>query len=175
RGTPVMVVAIEMDLLSQAAHRPPVAGDAVAMYRQAAAGEGLIVSDNLAALQRLDLGDIVEVPAPYGLIRLPIVGVVLDYSDQQGAIMMDRRLFVRHWHDDSVNVFRVYASSPASVAGVRQAILERYAGQRQTFVLTNEELKQYILKVAGEWFGLTSVQIAVAVLVAVLGIVNSLT
>ena len=175
RGTPVMVVAIEMDLLSQAAHRPPVAGDAVAMYRQAAAGEGLIVSDNLAALQRLALGDIVEVPAPYGSIRLPIVGVVLDYSDQQGAIMMDRRLFIKHWHDDSVNVYRVYASNHASVASVRQAILERYAGQRQTFVLTNEELKQYILKVAGEWFGLTSVQIAVAVLVAVLGIVNSLT
>jgi putative ABC transport system permease protein len=176
RGTPVMVVAIEMDLLSQAVHRPPpVAGDAATMYGRAAAGEGVIISDNLAALQRLALGDIAEVSAPYGSIRLPIVGIVLDYSDQQGAIMMDRRLFIRHWHDDSVNVFRVYASSPASVAGVRQAILERYAGQRQTFVLTNDELKQYILKVAGEWFGLTSVQIAVAVLVAVLGIVNSLT
>jgi putative ABC transport system permease protein len=175
RDTPVMVVAIEMDLMSQAAHRPPVAGDAVAMYRQAAAGEGLIVSDNLAALQRLALGDVLEVAAPHGSIRLPIVGIVLDYSDQQGAILMDRRLFIRHWHDDSVNVFRVYASSHAAVAGVRQAIFERYAGRRQTFVLTNEELKQYIMKVAGQWFGLTSVQIAVAVLVAVLGIVNSLT
>ena len=43
------------------------------------------------------------------------------------------------------------------------------------FVLTNRELKSYILKVTDQWFGLTSVQIAVAVLVAILGIVNTLT
>jgi putative ABC transport system permease protein len=43
------------------------------------------------------------------------------------------------------------------------------------FVLTNTELKAYILRVTDQWFGLTSVQIAVAVLIAVLGIVNTLT
>jgi putative ABC transport system permease protein len=43
------------------------------------------------------------------------------------------------------------------------------------FVLTNGELKRYILKITDQWFGLTSVQIAVAVLVAILGIVNTLT
>ena len=47
--------------------------------------------------------------------------------------------------------------------------------QRQVFVLTNAELKGYILKITDQWFGLTSVQIAVAVLVAILGIVNTLT
>jgi hypothetical protein len=49
---------------------------------KAAAGEAL-VSDNLARLQQLSLGD-TEVPA-LRLLRLPIVGIVLDYSDQQGA------------------------------------------------------------------------------------------
>jgi len=58
---------------------------------------------------------------------------------------------------------------------VRQRILDTYAGQRQVFVLTNTELKSYILKITDQWFGLTSVQIAVAVLVAILGIVNTLT
>src|SRR5204862_891504 len=51
----------------------------------------------------------------------------------------------------------------------------RYAGVRQVFVLTNRELKDYILKVTDQWFALSSVQIAVAVLVAILGIVNTLT
>src|SRR5207247_2564148 len=63
----------------------------------------------------------------------------------------------------------------ARVPDVRRRILERYAGQRQVFVLTNAELKGYILKITDQWFGLTSVQIAVAVLVAILGIVNTLT
>ena len=100
---------------------------------------------------------------------------MIDYSDQQGTILMDRSLFERYWHDDSVNVFRVYLQPGASVPEVRQRILERYAGSRQVFVMTNGELKQYILKITDQWFGLTSVQIAVAVLVAILGIVNTLT
>ena len=69
-----------------------------------------MVSDNLAKLQQLRLGEILEIPAPNGSIRLPIVGIVVDYSDQQGTILMDRTLFIRYWNDDSVNVFRVYVA-----------------------------------------------------------------
>jgi putative ABC transport system permease protein len=175
RETPVMVVAVEIESIAETAARPPVAGDPMEMYRLTAAGEGLMVSDNLAQLQDLSLGEVLEIPAPAGVIRLPIVGIVVDYSDQQGTILMDRTLFERYWHDDSVNVFRVYLDEGASVADVRQRILERYAGARQVFVLTNGELKQYVLRITDQWFGLTSVQIAVAVLVAILGIVNTLT
>ena len=175
RSTPVMIVAVEVESIAQTAQLPPVAGNAAEMYRQAADGEGLMVADNLAQLQGLKLGDMLEVPAPKGLIRLPIVGIILDYSDQQGTIFMDRRLFIKYWNDDSVNVFRVYLNPGATVPDVRRRILEQYAGQRQVFVLTNQELKSYILKVTDQWFGLTSVQIAVAVLVAILGIVNTLT
>jgi putative ABC transport system permease protein len=175
RKTPVMVVAVDIVSVSQTARREPVAGVADDMYGRTAAGQGLMVSDNLAQLQRLALGDVLEVPAPYGVIRLPIVGVVVDYSDQQGTILMDRRLFQQYWHDDTVNIFRLYLKPGTPMPDVRRSILERYAGARQVFVLTNDELKAYILKVTDQWFGLTSVQIAVAVLVAILGIVNTLT
>ena len=109
------------------------------------------------------------------MIRLPIAGIIVDYSDQQGTILMDRSLFTRYWHDDSVNVFRVYVKDSAKALDVRQRIIERFAGQRQVFVLTNTELKTYILKITDQWLGLTLVQIVVAVLVAILGIVNTLT
>jgi putative ABC transport system permease protein len=175
RQTPVMVVAVEVDSLAQTARREPVAGNASEMYRLTAAGEGLMVSDNLAQLQHLALGEILEIPAPAGVIRLPIVGIVVDYSDQQGTILMDRHVFQKYWHDDTVNVFRVYLAPGANMPDVRQRIIERFAGRRQVFVLTNTELKRYILKITDQWFGLTSVQIAVAVLVAILGIVNTLT
>jgi putative ABC transport system permease protein len=175
RKTPVMVVSVEVNSMAETAQLPPVAGNAEEMYRRASSGEGLIVADNLARLQNLKLGDMLEVPAPKGLIRLPIVGVIIDFSDQMGTIFMDRSLFIRYWNDDTVNVLRVYLNPGATVPEVRQRVLEKYAGQRQVFVLTNQELKSYILKVTDQWFGLTSVQIAVAVLVAILGIVNTLT
>ncbi|MEO7189556.1 MAG: FtsX-like permease family protein [Vicinamibacterales bacterium] len=175
RGAPVMVIALEMSSIAQTIHRRPVAGEAGDMYRRAAAGEGLVLSDNFAELQHLRLGDQVEIAAPYGVIRLPVVGILVDYSDQQGAIMIDRTLFIKYWHDDSVNMFRVYTRPDADALAVRTHLLERFAGQRQVFVLTNAELKTYILGVLGQWFRLTSIQIGVAVLVAILGIINTLT
>jgi putative ABC transport system permease protein len=170
-----MIVATDVASIAETAARPPVAGDAVDMYRLTAEGRGLMVSDNFAELQQLRLGEVLEIPAPGGLIRLPIVGIVVDFSDQQGTILMERSVFAKYWQDDSINVFRVYLAAGATVADVKDRILERYDGERQVFVLTNRELKDYILRVTDQWFGLTSVQIAVAVLIAILGIVNTLT
>jgi putative ABC transport system permease protein len=175
RGTPIMVVAVEIDSIAQTARRAPVSGDADEMYQLTSQGRGLMVSDNLARLQHLALGETIEIPAPNGVIRLPIVGIVVDYSDQQGAILMDRTVFKDYWHDDSVNIFRVYLAPGERVPDVKSRILRRFEGQRQVFVLTNAELKGYILKITDQWFSLTSVQFAVAVLVAILGIVNTLT
>jgi putative ABC transport system permease protein len=174
RRTPVMIVGVDIRSLQQTAPRAPIAGNSDEMYRRAAAGQGVIVSDNLAQLQKLTLGEVVEISAPSGVIRLPIVGVMLDFSDQQGTIFVDRTVFTQYWHDDTVNVFRVYVQPGADVADVKRRILEHFAGRR-AFVLTNGELRAYILKITDQWFGLTSVQIAVAVLVAILGIVNTLT
>jgi putative ABC transport system permease protein len=62
-----------------------------------------------------------------------------------------------------------------NVPAVRERVLTAFAGRRRIFVLTNSDLKSYIVKITDQWFGLTSLQIAVAVLVAILGIVNTLT
>jgi putative ABC transport system permease protein len=175
RKTPVMIVATDIGSVAETTHVDPISGDADTMYARTADGSGLMVSDMFAELQHLKVGDILELPAPQGVLKLPIVGVVVDYSDQQGSILMDRKLFVHYWRDDTVNLFRVYLAPGAQIPDVKQRILERYQGERQVFVLTNPELRAYIIRITDQWFALTSVQIAVAVLVAILGIVNTLT
>ncbi|MBI3493142.1 MAG: hypothetical protein HY047_15390 [Acidobacteria bacterium] len=127
--------------------------------------EGVLAADNLiqaprrtsasvaALMLSLTLDEMLEIPAPNGLIRLPIACIIVDYSDQQGTIFIDRSLFRRCWSDDSVDVFRVYLKPGARVPDVRQRILEKYAGHRQVFVLTNAEIRSYILKVTGLTLG----------------------
>jgi putative ABC transport system permease protein len=174
-GVPIMAVALEMESVVKTTRLRPVAGDIERMFQLSAAGAGVIVSDNLSRRLKLSLGDPLDIPAPYGAIRLPVVGIIVDYSDQQGAVLMDRRVFVDHWHDDSVSDFRVFVARGAGIADVRQRIIDRYAGRRRLFVLTSEQSRSYVLNIANQWFGLMYVQVAVAVFVAILGIVNTLT
>lgn len=174
-GMPITVVAMEMPSVAETVTAPPVAGEAPRMYHQAAAGEALIVSDNLSQRFSLSVGDHVELPAPGGTVRLPISGIIVDYTDQNGAIFIDRSLFLQYWNDDSVNDYRVFVERDAQLGAVRQRIIERYAGERRLFVLSSEEIRRYVLRIAGQWFGVMNVQVAVAMFVAVLGIVNTLT
>jgi putative ABC transport system permease protein len=175
KGTPIMLVAMDVDKVGRRAKLPTVEGDSIAMYRDAGAGKAVIVSENFARLHDAKLGDVLEIPSPSGIVKMPIAGIVRDFSDQQGSVLMSRDLFTNRWHDDSVNVFRIYLKPGASEAGVRKSILDRFGSQKQLFVLTNRDLRSYVTRVTDQWFGLTYVQIAVAVLVAILGIVNALT
>ena len=175
KNAPIMLVAADISSLARRARLPATAGNSDEMYRLASAGRGVIASENLARLHDVHLGDKLEIPAPEATLRLPVVGIVRDFSDQQGSILMARDVFIRYWHDDTVNVFRIYLKPGANEAAVRQRILDQYGSRQRLFVLTNRDLRSFVVRITDQWFGLTYVQIAVAVLVAVLGIVNALT
>ncbi len=108
RGSPIMFVAADVESLVRRATVPPVAGDARTMYREAAEGKAALASENFALLRGYKVGDVIDIPTPRGLLHLPIAGVVTDYSDQEGSLLIDRSLFKRYWNDDTVNIFRVY-------------------------------------------------------------------
>jgi putative ABC transport system permease protein len=175
QGQPTMFVAADITELRKHATLPPVAGDEKEMFRLTAQGKAVLASDNFATLRGFKLGDVVDIPSPSGVLHLPIAGIVTDYSDEQGSLLVDRSLYKRYWNDTTVNIFRIYLARGAAEAEVKRRILEQFGNQRRLFVLTNRDVRRYILRLTDQWFGITYVQIAVAVLVAILGIVNTLT
>jgi putative ABC transport system permease protein len=176
RGKPVMLVSIDSESIARRTRgRRATAGDFDGMYRAAAAQKGLIIADNLAQLEKLKLGDTLEIAAPAGVLRLPIAGILEDFSNQLGTIFIERALYRRLWKDDAVDVFRIYLAPGAAAADVKARILDGFANERRLFVLSNKEVRSYVLKVTDQWFGMTYLQLFVAVLVAILGIVNTLT
>lgn len=174
QGSPVMLVAVEAASLGQRVRRTPVEGPDN-MYELAGAGQGVILSDNFAQLHGLHYGDSIALDTPTGTHRVPIVGLAVDWSDQSGSIVMDRETYIRYFRDDTVNIFRVYVKPGVDAMDVRQRIIERFAGTQRLFVLTNAEVKTWISGLTEQWLGLAYAQIAIAVLVAILGIVNTLT
>lgn len=175
RGGPVLLIGVELANVGARPHARVVAGDASTVYARAGEGEGLIVSENFSSLERVGVGDTLELNAPGGTLRLPIIGIVSDWSDQLGTVFVDRTLFERYWQDDTANIFRVYLQPSASVDDVRPRIAEAVGANRRLFVMSNADVRDYILKLTDQWLALTYIQIFVAVLVAILGIVNTLT
>ncbi|MBM3753150.1 MAG: FtsX-like permease family protein [Acidobacteria bacterium] len=174
-GGPVMFVAVEIAKLERESFLPAVEGDSSTMYKRAAAGEGFILSDNFAQLYNVHLGNPLTLNTPNGPLTLPVVGVVRDYSDQKGTVLMDRAVFIKNWNDDSINIVRLYLQRGVTVEATRQWLERQLAGKTRFFIFTNRDLKAYVTKITDQWFGLTYIQLFVAVLVAVLGIINTLT
>jgi putative ABC transport system permease protein len=173
--TAVMLVAVDIEGLQRRARRPVLAEVPEGMYPLAIQGKGFIISDNLVRRQGLQPGQKIALPSPTGPVELPVVGVTRDWSDQQGTIFVDRALYRERWQDDTASLFRVYVKKGLDPMQVRQRILERVGGQRRLLVLTNTDVRRYILRLTDQWLQLTYTQVFIAVLVAVLGIVNTLT
>ena len=175
KGSPVLLIAGDLESIHSRVRSKVMAGNDGTMWHEAAEGKGIIVADNFALLHGFKLGDTVDLNSPDGTVPMKILGLTLDYSDQQGAILMDRAVYMKYWKDDTISVFRVYLAKGANEAEVRKNIVDSVGSRTRLFVYTNQELRQYIVRLTDQWFGITYVQIFVAMLVAVLGIVNTLT
>src|SRR5207253_8182717 len=95
--------------------------------------------------------------------------------DLRGSLFIDRSVYRAWWKDDTVNIARVYVKKGENVEAVRQRVIQTLSSRYRLLVLTNREVRDWIMKLLDQWFGMTYNQIVVAVLVAVLGIVNTLT
>jgi putative ABC transport system permease protein len=174
-GYPVMLLSTELAKVGRRVKRHMISGDEQTMNRLASQEKGVILSENLSALAKLKLGDMVELATPTGMLRLPVVGTIRELSNQMGTIILERSLYVRYFQDDTVDVFRVYLEPSASQEEVRGRSVERLGRQRHMFVMLNRDIRAYVGRVMNQWFGLTYVQVVVSMLVAILGIVNTLT
>jgi putative ABC transport system permease protein len=175
RELPLLITVLDMDKVSRRIKWSVVSGDLAEMNRLSAQGKGVVLAENLAALTKMKLGDTFELPAPMGMLRLPVVGIVRDLSNQLGTVYIDWKVYTPLWADDSVDIFRIYATPGVTGEDLRRTIVEHVGKQRHMFVILNHEVKQFVNDIMNQWFGMTYLQVVVAVSVAVLGIVNTLT
>ena len=175
KGGSVLMVAIDMNKAAERGSGRVIAGDIKQMYQQAAEGHGVIISENCGMLQNIAMGDTVEIPSPSGLLHLPVIGIVTDYLNQSGSMFVDyAAVYLRYWNDPTVDIYKVYAKQGASVEELKSRVQATFSQQRRLFVGLNREVKARVMNNTRQWLGMSYIQIAVAILVAVLGIANTL-
>ena len=177
-GRPVSLVSRDLALHAARSRYLFVEGESAAILARAAAGEGAILSEVVANHLAVGRGSRLSIVTQRGEQSLEVLGVFYDYATDGGKIVIDRSLYQQWWNDEGVTVFPVYVESGADMEKARTAILDTLArasaGNLMPTLLSNAELRQEILRIFDRTFTLTYVLEAIAVIIATLGIINTL-
>lgn len=149
--------------------------DGSGVLARALAGGEAIVTESFAHRFRVAPGDTVRLPAPAGEAALRVAGVFYDYTTDAGAILVDRAVFARLWNDDRTESLALYLAPGADLDGVRRDIVALAGPDLVLHVTPNQELRRRVLTVFDQTFRITFALQFIAVLVAVLGVVTTLT
>ena len=136
--------------------------------------KGVFVSESFALKFHKRVGDSVELPTTRGVERFPITGVYRDYSNDRGVVVMDRGLFIRAFQDDKINTVVLYLKKGVAPEEARKKLEAAFGPKYHAFAVLNREIRAEVMKIFDQTFVITYALLAVAVIVAVLGIVNTL-
>ncbi len=177
-GQPVSLVSRNLTLHSERSRYLFLTGDSSAILRRAVESDGVVVSEVLASRLGVHVGDPLTMMTPSGERTFAILGLFYDYATDGGKVVMDRALYRRLWGDAGVTVFPVYLQSGVDIHALRQTLalsLPRGSlAEVPPAVIRNGELRQEILMIFDRTFALTYALEIIAVVIAVLGIVNTL-
>jgi len=170
------VMGVDFAVQRRVGHLAFVGGaDSRAVLARALADGGALVTESFAHHWRVKAGDSITVPAPAGRTRLVVEGVFYDYSTDAGAIFLDRAVFARLWKTDRTESLALYCAPGTNLDAVRRAYLALAGPGRVDHVTPNQELRRRVLAVFDQTFRITFALQFIAIAVAVLGVVTTLT
>jgi putative ABC transport system permease protein len=173
-GTSIVLAAGEFNVMSRYSDQLFTDGRSAADFADRMINQDrVIVSEPFSIKQGFKKGNTLILPTAEGRVPFVIEDVYYDYSNDRGTIVMDRSTYLRLFHDSSVTNIAVYLQPGADTALARQEIA-RAMPSTQLRVLDNAELKQQVLRVFDQTFQVTYALEAIALVVAILGITNTL-
>ena len=178
-GKSVALVSRDLRMHAERSRYLFLSGDSRTILHEAVDRGAVVVSEVLAQRLAVVQGGMLELPTSSGIRSFPVQGIFYDYATDGGKIVMDRATYQKWWNDDAgVTVFPVYMKDNQDLAQVRQRIVRLMAeGNRHGVVpsiVSNRELRKEILDIFDRTFVLTYALETIAVLIAILGIVNTL-
>ena len=147
---------------------------AATALRGVLARDGVLVSESFSTKFDKGVGDIVTLPTARGVARFPITGVYRDYSNDRGVVFMDRKIYSRLFGDDAINTVVIYLRPGIDVQWARRELERRFGPKYHAFTVSNGEVRAEVMNIFDQTFLITYALLAVAIVVAVLGIVNTL-
>ena len=133
-----------------------------------------IVSEAFSLKHEVARGDRLTLSTPNGPLETEIVAIYYDYSQERGYIVIDRKIYLKHYNDPNVNSFVVYLKDRQQLPNVRKQIINTVGKSKRILVRSNQELKTEVLRIFDKTFAITYSLEIIGIGVAVLGLFNTL-
>lgn len=133
-----------------------------------------LISENMANLLGLAPGHALRLATPAGQKTFEVYAVVVDYSCDQGWMLIDQRWYQTYWNDqlvDSANVDFVHGADQDGLTG---QIRGRLGQAGSLFVTPHDLLRQELGKVARNVFAIARAPELIALLVALMGVLGTM-
>lgn len=134
----------------------------------------VLISEGMSNLMGLHAGGTLVLPTPSGPHRFPIRAVVVDYSSEVGSVFMDWKVYARLFNDPMVDSFNLYLRPGADAEDVRTRLLARFGQDLGVRVVTHKAFRQFVEDIIDDAFAATRALQLVAVMIALMGIINTL-
>ncbi|QXI31293.1 FtsX-like permease family protein [Pseudomonas vanderleydeniana] len=152
QGWPTQVRGIP-DVLTYRQHWP-LLESAKDAWEQWGAGEGVMVSEQLARHLKLELGQQLVLPTPVGDWSVPVLGVYADYGNPKGHLLLEGRALQAHWPELRPTRYNLLVA-PEAVAPLKQALQQTFHFD-EAHLIDQSELKDTAAKVFERTFAATT-------------------
>ena len=120
------------------------------------------------------VGGMLGVDTPSGHVDFKILGIVRDYASPEGVFYVPRPLYTKIWHDTLVTAFGLYVEDPTQIEAVRTALDREVLSKHGLTAMSNIEVRRMMADVVDQSFAYTRAVEFAALLVALLGLLNTL-
>lgn len=135
----------------------------------------VVVSESFANRRGTKAGDTLALTSPQGPLVVRVAGIIKDFTRDSGLIMMDRSNFDRAWNDRRVHSLALTLDDPSAAATLAAEFRDKFGKMGEYSIYTNADLRHRVMQIFDQTFAVTSVLRAIAVFVAIAGVILSLT
>jgi putative ABC transport system permease protein len=134
----------------------------------------VLISENLSARAGLHPGDKYVVGTPTGRHEFEVYAVVVDYSSDQGMMLLDRRWFREYWQDELIDSIDLTFASGADRDQVMNVVRERLKDTHDLFVSRQEALRDEMERSVADVFAYAKAPEFITLLVAIMGVIGTM-
>ncbi|MET0387184.1 MAG: FtsX-like permease family protein [Polyangiales bacterium] len=172
RGFVPKVVATDIDIFLKHARLIMLEGTQPEVVEAIKRGE-VAISENFARRFKLHVGDRIPLATQSGTREFRVSGVFVDYTSDVGSVLFERSHYMQIFRDTRVDTYELHLNDPRQVEATRREVNRRYSEKLDLFVLTNGEFRAEVRHTTDQIFSLVRALELVALVVAVLGIINT--